>query len=86
VTLPALGDDTRFWTAAEAAALLGPPELTVTQVRQLIRLTSIAPAGRRKPGPRSRGRWPSVYAAEDLIRAYDAVYRAGLARGTLAPS
>ena len=86
MTLPALGDDDRYWTAAQAAAILGPPDLTVTQVRQLIRLTSIEPAGRRKPGPRSRGRWPAVYAAEDLIRAYDAVYRAGLARGTLTAS
>lgn len=72
-----MGDDPAYWTAAEAALLLGPPELTVAQVRQLIRLCSIRPAGRRKAGPRALGRHPAVYAAVELIKAYDALYRVG---------
>lgn len=72
--VPNLGDDEKLWTVADAAALLGPPQLTVTQVRQLIRLCSIKPVGKRRTGPRAPGRYPLVYPAEALIRAYDALY------------
>jgi hypothetical protein len=68
--LKVVGDDSAYWTVAEAAALLGPPTLTSVQVRQLIRLCSIEPVGKRRAGPRSLGRWPAVYDALDLIKAY----------------
>lgn len=73
--LPVLGESPKHWTVAEAAALLGPPVLTENQVRHLIRLCSIPPAGKRRAGPRTRGRYPLAYKAIDLIEAYDAVFR-----------
>lgn len=76
--LPVVGDDATLWTAADAARLLGPPELTTDQVRQLIRMTGLAPVGRRRTaGPHTGGRAARVYPAEALIRAYEALYTAG---------
>ena len=68
--LPSLGDDASYWTVAEAALMLVVPE---DAVRNMIRVCGIAPAGKRRSGPRSRGRYPLVYPAVRLIAAYDAV-------------
>lgn len=76
-SLPVVGDDPALWTAADAARLLGPPTLTTDQVRQLIRMVGLEPVGKRRTGnPRIGGRHARVYAAESLIRAYEALYAA----------
>jgi len=73
--LRTLGDSPDFWTASEAAAILGPPELTPGQVRQLIRIAGLEPAGKRRVTTYGRaGRHARVFAARDLIRAYEAVW------------
>ena len=65
-------DDSSYWSTSEAALLLGP-HLEPDQIRNLIRLAGIVPAGKRH-GPSQRGgRYVRVYAAIDLIRAYEAV-------------
>jgi hypothetical protein len=64
-------DDERFWTVADAARLLGPPDLDEAQVRQLVNLVGMTPAGKRPSG--SRRRHVRVYRAEQLIRAYRAI-------------
>lgn len=70
--LPAVGDDGTLWTVTDGARLLGPPELSVAQVRTLIRLAGVAPVGiRRTPGS---GRGARVYRADDLIRVYEALH------------
>jgi hypothetical protein len=63
-------DGTR-WSIADAANLLGPPQLTETQVRHLVRLASLEPVGKRFNG--SRRRHVRVYDAQDLIKAYEKV-------------
>jgi hypothetical protein len=63
-------DETR-WSIADAAALLGPPQLTEVQVRQLVRLAGLKPVGKRFNG--SRRRHVRVYVAGDLIKAYEKV-------------
>lgn len=65
------------WTVEEAAKLLGPPELTPWQVRQLVIMWQIKPVGLRpRDGAEKRGRQPRVYRALDLIKAYDALSKA----------
>jgi hypothetical protein len=71
--LPTVGDDGALWSVADAARLLGPPDLNADQVRNLIRLTNIRPVGIRRIG-RHSGRGARVYLAGDLIRAYDALH------------
>jgi hypothetical protein len=67
-------DDPGYWSTADAANLLGPPELTQAQVRQLIRLSNLQPAGKRRVTMRGRGgRHVRVYRASELIRAHDAI-------------
>lgn len=74
--LRTVGDDETLWTVADAATLLGPPQLTHVQVRQLIKMVNIEPAGKRRVTPRGRpGRHARVYPAEALIKAYDALSR-----------
>lgn len=63
-------DGTR-WSVAEAANLLGPPQLTEAQVRSLVRLANLEPVGKRFNG--SRRRHVRVYDANDLIKAYEKV-------------
>lgn len=75
--LPVVGDDGRLWTAADAARLLGPPELSAAQVRHLVRLFNLTPVGKRRTSPHGvSGRYARVYRSTDLLRAFDAVYRA----------
>lgn len=75
--LPTVGDDETLWTVADAANLLGPPQLTQVQVRQLIRMLDIKPTGKRRVTPFGRGgRHARVYPANALIQAYDALSRA----------
>lgn len=62
-------DDPRFWSVADASRLLGPPELTEAQVRQLVRLAGLAPRGKRSNGPRRRH--VRVYDATALIDAFE---------------
>lgn len=76
VGLRTVGDDETLWTVADAAGLLGPPQLTRVQVRQLIRMVDLKPVGKRRVTPVGRsGRHARVYPAEALIRAYDALSR-----------
>jgi hypothetical protein len=71
-TLPVIAvDDERYWTVADAARLLGPPDLDEAQVRQLVNLCSLEPVGKRPGG--SRRRHVRVYRAEQLVRAYQAI-------------
>ena len=64
-------DDARYWSVTTAAELLGPPQLTESQVRQLIHLIHLEPAGKRPSG--SRRRHVRVYDASKLARAYAAI-------------
>lgn len=74
--LPAVGDDDTLWTAAQAAVLLGPPDLSVTEVRRLLRDKGIEPVGKRRTtGYGQSGRYARVYRAEELIKAYDVLYK-----------
>jgi hypothetical protein len=63
-------DDVSYWSTADAAMLLAIP---ATQVRSLIRLASIEPAGKRHGPSRRGGRYVRVYSAIDIIKAYEAV-------------
>jgi len=75
--LKTVGDDDTLWTVADAAGLLGPPQLTRVQVRQLIKMVDLEPVGKRRVTPMGRpGRHARVYPAEALIKAYDALSRA----------
>lgn len=75
--LKAVGDDDRLWTVAEAACLLGPPRLTIAQVRHLIAFPpGIEPVGKRRTSPRGQaGRYARVYRAKDFIEAHDKLSR-----------
>lgn len=67
--LPQVKDDPRLWSVAEAARLLGPPQLEEAAVRQLVRLAGLEPRGKRANGPRRRH--VRVYDALELINAYE---------------
>lgn len=67
--LAVVKDDPRYWSVAEAAYLLGPPQLTEAQVRHLVRMFSLTPIGKRANGPRRR--YVRVYNALELIEAYE---------------
>jgi hypothetical protein len=54
--------------------LLGPPELTPTQVRNLIRCASLRAAGKRRTSSSPGGRHSKVYPAKDLIRLYESLF------------
>lgn len=71
--LKTVGDDDTLWTVAEAACHLGPPVLTVAQVRDLVRIARLEPVGKRQTGRPTPGRQPRVYRAVDFIRAYEAL-------------
>lgn len=64
-------DDERYWSVSDAASILGPPDLTEMQVRQLVHLLNMQPAGKRSGG--SRRRHVRVYDASHLARAYAAI-------------
>jgi len=75
--LKTVGDDEQLWTVADAAKLLGPPQPSQLQVRQLIKMLDIQPSGKRRVTPAGRpGRHARVYDAQALIKAYDALSRA----------
>lgn len=79
--LKAVGDDDTLWTAAEAAVLLGPPDLNVAEVRRLVSLFGIEPVGKRRTaGQGQPGRAARVYRASDLIEAYDKLSK-GVGKG-----
>jgi hypothetical protein len=70
--LKTVGDDEKLWTAAEAAVLLGPPDLNTTEVRRLVQLFNLQPIGKRRTtGHGQAGRHARVYLASELIEAYD---------------
>lgn len=74
--LPTVGDDDKLWTVAEAASLLGPPELSPAQVRSLVRLAAVEPVGKRRTTRfGTSGRHARVYKAEEMIKAYDRLVR-----------
>lgn len=64
-------DDARYWSVADAAGLLGPPTLTERQLRDLIGIIGLVPAGKRSAGPKRRH--VRVYPAVRLIAAYEAI-------------
>jgi hypothetical protein len=64
-------DDERYWSISDASRLLGPPELSEMQVRQLVHLINLRPAAKRPSG--SRRRHVRVYDASHLARAYAAI-------------
>jgi hypothetical protein len=67
-------DDPSFWSTADAARLLGPPELTHAQVRQLVNLAGLEPVGKKRVTVHGRGgRHVRVYKASDLIKAFSAI-------------
>jgi hypothetical protein len=78
-----VGDDPKLWTVSDAANLLGPPQLSAAQVRELVKLFGmkyeLQPVGKRRVTARGRGgRHARVYKADSLIRAYnDLVGRPG---------
>lgn len=63
--------DERYWSVFDAASLLGPPRLTESRVRDLIRLAGLTPVGKRPNG--SKRRHVRVYLAEELLRVYEQV-------------
>lgn len=74
--LPTVGDDPTLWTVGDASRLLGPPQLSPAQVRELVKLFGLKydlqPVGKRRVTARGRGgRHARVYKADSLIRAYD---------------
>lgn len=74
--LKTVGDDPKLWTVTDAASLLGPPKLTPAQVRQLVKIFSIEPEGKRRVAvDKQGGRHARVYNAQALIKAYDAIQR-----------
>jgi hypothetical protein len=67
-------DDPEYWSTADAARLLGPPILSQAQVRQVVRLSNLQPAGKRRVTVRGRGgRHVRVYKSTELIKAYEAI-------------
>jgi hypothetical protein len=82
--LPTVGDRADLWTVAEAASLLGPPDLNQTQVRSLIRMASLQPAGKRRTTCYGTpGRHARVYKADELIELYDTLLKSMEGRGLL---
>jgi hypothetical protein len=67
-------DDPDYWSTADASRLLGPPELSHAQVRQLVNLAGLEPAGKKRVTLSGRGgRHVRVYKASDLIKAFGAI-------------
>ena len=74
--LKTVGDDPKLWTVAQAACLLGPPNLSVREVRNLVHIFNIEPVGKRRVTAEGQsGRHARVYEAGEFIRAYDAIQR-----------
>ncbi len=71
--LRVVGDDNRYWTVAQAAAILGPPRLSVSDVRQLLRLHGVEPVGKRRTSVTRTGRYARVYLATDIIKAHESL-------------
>lgn len=70
--LPVVTDGSRYWTVADAAVLLGPLCRTVEEVRRMVRKAGLQPIGKRRTSPPgTSGRYSRVYAAKDLIEAYE---------------
>ncbi len=76
VGLKTVGDNPSLWTVTDAARLLGPPELSPAQVRQLVKIFDIPAQGKRRVTADGRsGRHARVYEAQALILAYDAIQK-----------
>ena len=74
VGLKTVGDDVDLWTVSDASRLLGPPDLPVREVRNLVRIFSIDPVGKRRVTQDGHsGRHARVYPASELIKAYHAI-------------
>ncbi len=72
VSLPLVGDDEKLWTVAQAATLLGPPRLSVNEVRYLVRIARMEPVGKRRTAAHGKpGRCARVYQAAQFIQAYE---------------
>lgn len=68
--LPLVGDDPKLWTVAQAAALLGPPRLSVEELRIIAR--KMEPVGKRRTARAGQpGRCARVYKASDFIEKYE---------------
>lgn len=88
--LPTVGDDPSLWTIGDASRLLGPPQLSAAQVRELVKLFDLKydlrPQGKRRVTARGRGgRHARVYKADSLIRAYDDLVGSGSERTEAGP-
>jgi hypothetical protein len=71
-----VGDDPELWTVAQAAVLLGPPDLNVRQVRDLVKIFGLEPVGKRRvTAVGQSGRHARVYYASEFIKAYDAIQK-----------
>ena len=76
VGLKAVGDDENLWTVADAARLLGPPDLSEDFLRRLVHQTRMEPVGKRKTTINGRsGRYARVYRASDFIHVYETLSR-----------
>lgn len=75
--LKTVGDNPDLWTVADASRLLGPPDLGVREVRNLVKIFSINPVGKRRVTANGQsGRHARVYPAAEFIKAYDAIQKA----------
>lgn len=78
--IPAVGNDPRLWTIAEAAMALGLTPRETVVLRQKLAYTHVFPVGRRRSmigsvdGSHSsgnRGRYAKVYRASELIEVIE---------------
>lgn len=75
--LKTVGDDPELWTVAQAAVLLGPPDLNIREVYNLVKIFGLEPVGKRRSTVVGQsGRHARVYQASEFIKAYDAIQRA----------
>jgi hypothetical protein len=80
--LATAGESTELWTVAEAATLLGPPQLTTAQVRALVRMASLEPVAKRRTTAHGvPGRHARVYRASELIELYNTLLTVNESKG-----
>lgn len=74
--LKTVGDDPELWTVSDASRLLGPPDLAIREVRNLVKIFDIEPVGKRRVTDQGHsGRHARVYRADEFITAYDAIQK-----------
>jgi hypothetical protein len=74
--LKTVGDDPELWTVSDASKLHGPPDLSVREVRNLVKILNMEPVGKRRvTADGHSGRHARVYRASEFIKAYDAIQK-----------